>query len=238
MVSPQPSIYPFGIRIDEPMAVVTDLLVSAVCFYAFYKLTKKNLPGRSQWYLRYYFLLIGIATFLGGVIGHGFLYALSFPWKLPGWTISMISVALIERSAISHARRLIKPVIVRTFLIVNIIELVIVMTVTMTTLDFFLGGVSFRIWTADRSLFIPRLHIPSREGQRQFHDVVSDWYHRNCVVGIYDGVFFTHLVQLHRLESHIVGNSVVCYLPCCVEVGQERGQAFEVNRRIKSVKEF
>jgi hypothetical protein len=137
MVDPQPSIYPFGIRIDEPMAVVTDLLVSAVCFYAFYKLTRKKLPGRSQWYLRYYFLLIGIATFLGGVIGHGFLYALSFAWKLPGWTVSMLSVALIERSAISHARRLIKPVIVRTFLIVNIIELVIAMTVTMTTLDFF-----------------------------------------------------------------------------------------------------
>ena len=137
MVDPQPSIYPFGIRIDEPMATVTDLLVSAVCFYAFYKLTKKKLPGRSQWYFRYYFLLIGIATFLGGVIGHGFLYALSFPWKLPGWTISMLSVALIERSAISHARRLIKPAVVRFFLVINIIELIVIMTLTMTTLDFF-----------------------------------------------------------------------------------------------------
>ena len=137
MVDPQPSIYPFGIRIDEPMATATDLLVSAVCFYAFYRLTQKKLPGRSQRYFRYYFLLIGIATFLGGVIGHGFLYALSFPWKLPGWTISMISVAMIERSAIPHARRLIKPAVVRFFLIVNIVELVIVMTITMTTLDFF-----------------------------------------------------------------------------------------------------
>ena len=137
MVSPQPSIYPFGIRIDEPIAVVTDLLVSVVCFYAFYKLTQKKLPGRSQWYFRYYFLLIAIATFLGGVIGHGFLYALSFPWKLPGWTISMISVALIERSAISHARRLIKPAVVQFFLVVNIVELVIIMTLTMTQLDFF-----------------------------------------------------------------------------------------------------
>ncbi|HEY5916675.1 MAG TPA: hypothetical protein VIU13_04715 [Chryseolinea sp.] len=137
MTGPQPSIYPFGIRIDEPIATVTDVLVSAVCFYAFYKLTQKKLPGRSQWYFRYYFFLIGIATFLGGVIGHGFLYALSFPWKLPGWTISMVSVAMIERSAISHARRLIKPAVARVFLIVNIIELVIVMTVTMVTLDFF-----------------------------------------------------------------------------------------------------
>jgi hypothetical protein len=137
MVDPQPSIYPFGIRIDEPVATATDVLVSAVCFYAFYKLTQKKLPGRAQWYFRYYFLLIGIATFLGGVIGHGFLYALSFPWKLPGWTISMVSVALIERSAISHARRLIKRAVVRFFLVVNIVELVIIMTRTLTTLDFF-----------------------------------------------------------------------------------------------------
>lgn len=137
MVSPQPSIYPFGIRIDEPVATLTDVLISAVCLYAFYKLSRKKLPGRSQWYFRYYFLLIAIATFLGGVIGHGFLYALGFAWKLPGWIISMISVALIERSAISHARRLIKPAVVRFFLVLNVIELFTIMTITMVTLNFF-----------------------------------------------------------------------------------------------------
>jgi uncharacterized membrane protein len=104
MVDPQPSLYPFGIRIDEPMATITDVLVAFVCFYAYYQLTRKRLPGNSQLYLRYYFLLMGIATFLGGVIGHGFLYALSFPWKLPGWIIGIVSVALIERSSISHAK--------------------------------------------------------------------------------------------------------------------------------------
>ena len=137
MVDPQPSIFPFGIRIDEPIATITDVLISVVSFYAFIKLTRKKLPGRSQWYFRYYFLLISIATFLGGVIGHGFLYALSFSWKLPGWIISMLSVALVERSAISHARRLIKPTVARFFLVLNIIELTVIMTITMTTLNFF-----------------------------------------------------------------------------------------------------
>ena len=136
MVDPQPSIYPLGIRIDEPIATITDIMVALVCFYAFYQLNKKKLTGRSQLYFRYYFLLMGVATFLGGVIGHGFLYALSFGWKLPGWTISMVSVALIERSAISHARRLIKPGVAKFFLAVNLIELVTVMTITMITLDF------------------------------------------------------------------------------------------------------
>ena len=49
----------------------------------------------------------------------------------------MISVALIERSAISHARRLIKPGVVRFFLVLNIVELIAIMTITMVTLNFF-----------------------------------------------------------------------------------------------------
>lgn len=130
------SVELFGIRIDEPVTVLTDLLVSAVCFFAFNDLRKRQLPGRTQLYFRLYFLLMAIATFLGGLIGHGFLYALSFPWKLPGWIFSMLSVALIERSSIERAKPLIDPRVGRFFLILNVIELVTVMTVTMWTLNF------------------------------------------------------------------------------------------------------
>jgi hypothetical protein len=48
----------------------------------------------------------------------------------------MLSVALIERSAIQHAKPLIKPGIGKSFLIINVFELVIIMTITMITLDF------------------------------------------------------------------------------------------------------
>lgn len=132
----QPSISILGIRVDEPMTTLTDLLVSVVCFYAFYKLTKKKLPGRTQLYFRYYFLLMGIATCLGGLVGHAFLYLLSFSWKLPGWITSMLSVALIERSAIQHAKPYIKPEVGKAFLVINVIELVTIMAITMITLDF------------------------------------------------------------------------------------------------------
>jgi hypothetical protein len=130
------SIQLFGVRIDEPMATLTDVIVAAVCFFAFYQLNKRKLPGISQTYFRYYFLLMGIATFLGGVIGHGFLYALSFGWKLPGWIISMFSVALVERSAIAHAKPLVKPGLSKFFLYFNVVELLTIMTITMTTLNF------------------------------------------------------------------------------------------------------
>lgn len=132
----QPSVYFYHVRIDEPITVLTDLLVSAVCLYAFVQLSRKSTVGRTHLFFRYYFLLMGVATFLGGIIGHGFLYALSFGWKLPGWIISMISVTLIERSAIEYARPLVKSSIVKMFLVVNILELAIVMSITMSTLNF------------------------------------------------------------------------------------------------------
>jgi len=130
------SVNLFGIRIDEPVATLTDVIVASVCFYAFYHLHRKHLPGRSQMYFKYYFLLMGVATFLGGVIGHGFLYGLSFGWKLPGWITSMVSVAMVERSAIAHARPLIKPGLSKFFLYFNLVELLTIMTITMTTLNF------------------------------------------------------------------------------------------------------
>ena len=136
MVGPQPSVFPFGIRIDEPVATITDVLVSIVCLYAFVQMRRKGMDAWSQIHFRRYFLLVSIATALGGIIGHGFLYAFTFSWKLPGWIVGIISVALIERSAISHAQNLIKPRIGKFFLVFNIIEMSVILAITMMTLDF------------------------------------------------------------------------------------------------------
>ncbi len=132
----QPSVWIGNLRVDEPVTMVTDLLVSLVCLIAFLKLRASAIPGRTHLYFKLYFLLMCIATFLGGVIGHGFLYAFSFAWKLPGWIVSMLSVALIERSSIEHAKPLIDPRVGRFFLILNLIELATIMTITMTSLNF------------------------------------------------------------------------------------------------------
>ncbi len=131
------SIVIFGIKILEPAASITDLIVSAVCFYAYIKLKKLNRSDKAFIYFNYFFLTMGIATFLGGVIGHAFLYAFSFAWKLPGWIMSMISIALLERASIKHSKKFLHPVVEKSYAVVNIIELTIVMTITFITLDFF-----------------------------------------------------------------------------------------------------
>lgn len=136
MVDPQPSIFPFGIRVDEPVATITDLLVSVVCLYAFLQMRKRSKNSWAQIHFRRYFLLVSIATAIGGIFGHGFLYALSFAWKLPGWIVGIVSVALVERAAISHAQALIKPRIGKFFLVFNIVEMCVILAITMITLDF------------------------------------------------------------------------------------------------------
>lgn len=133
----QPSIEIFGIRIDEPVTTVTDLVVSTVCFYAFYKLNAIPKRNKVHWNLKFYFLSMALATLTGGMIGHGFLYLFSFAWKLPGWLTSMFSIALLERASILYARPLIKPRIGTFFTWMNIVELTTFVFITFSTLNFF-----------------------------------------------------------------------------------------------------
>jgi len=132
----QPDIHVFGIRILEPVTSVTDIIVAIVCFYAYWQLKTNLNTSKTITFMKWYFLTMGLATFLGGMIGHGFLYAFNEHWKLVGWYISMISIALIERSAIQYARPFINPKLGAAFLVLNIIELIILMAITTYTLHF------------------------------------------------------------------------------------------------------
>ena len=131
------TIFLFGIRIDEPIVTLTDLLVSVLCFIFAYKIHKSNKKEKTFLYFKIYFFAMGMATLLGGLIGHAFLYAFNFYWKLPGWIVSMISIMFVERAAIEHTRIYLKDSVVRTLGIVNIIEFLIFLTLTITTLNFF-----------------------------------------------------------------------------------------------------
>ncbi|MDA3780273.1 MAG: hypothetical protein PF487_08690 [Bacteroidales bacterium] len=132
----QPAIEIFGIQILEPVTTLTDLIVSFICYYSFIKLNKMNKSNKVILYFKYYFLSMGIATTIGGLIGHGFLYLFSFAWKLPGWITSMFSVALVERASIEHSKKLFKPIVGKVFKIVNIVELFTFITITLFTLNF------------------------------------------------------------------------------------------------------
>lgn len=149
-----------GIRIDEPVVTLTDLLVSALCFIFAYKLHASQKKGKVFLYFKIYFLVMGIATALGGIIGHAFMYNFSFYWKLPGWISSMISIMFVERAAIEHTRIRLSPKIVKAFGVINIIEFLTFLTLTIVTLNFFFVefhsgyGLMFVVLSLEGFLFI------------------------------------------------------------------------------------
>lgn len=132
----QPSIELFDLKVMEPVTTLTDLIVAATCFLGVWIIYRNKVKGKTVMYMKWYFFVMGLATLMGGLIGHAFLYAFSFGWKLTGWYTSMIAITLIERSSIEHARKYIKPLYGNILLVVNIIELFTFMTITAVTLDF------------------------------------------------------------------------------------------------------
>ncbi|WP_234572069.1 DUF6962 family protein [Rhodohalobacter sp. 614A] len=133
----QPSIEIFGVTVMEPMVTFTDFWITAVCVYAFIKLLKLDKKGKVHQYMRMYFLIMALATFLGGVLGHAFQYAVGLTWKLPGWLISMLSVMYIERSSIKHASPIINQKFARFLSVANVVELLTFAVLAFSTLNFF-----------------------------------------------------------------------------------------------------
>ena len=131
-----PSISVFNIRVDEPVTTITDILVAVVCFYAWSKIRKHAALDKSIDHFSWFFLLMGIATLIGGIIGHAFLYALSFHWKLPGWLVSMMSINLLERAVIRYSGPLMNPAFSKFFSKFNVLELLIFAGLAFGTLNF------------------------------------------------------------------------------------------------------
>lgn len=136
MVEPT-SIEIAGILVLEPVTTLTDLIVTVVCGYAFYHLHyHEHKKIRHVKFYRYFFLFMGIATLLGGIIGHAFLYKFSFEWKVPAWIVSMIAIALAERAAIMRSKQLMHHHLSKFFTFLNLAELVTFMFISIYTLRF------------------------------------------------------------------------------------------------------
>jgi len=135
--SKMPSVEWFGVTILEPFTVLTNLLIAAVCFYAYWNLKKKKLTvTKPQLFTSYFFLLIGIATITGGVIGHAFLYATGLYGKIPGWYIGMAGVAIFERAAIAHASFYMNKKLQKFFSVLNYFEILTFMSLSIIKLNF------------------------------------------------------------------------------------------------------
>lgn len=135
--APHTSVDLFGFTIMEPMVTFTDLWITAVCVYAFIQLVKLGKTGKVHQYMRMYFLIMALATFLGGILGHALQHVVGLAWKLPGWLISMLSVMSIERASIMHASPIVNQKFAKFLGVANIIELLTFAVLSFSTLNFF-----------------------------------------------------------------------------------------------------
>lgn len=132
----QPSIELVNVRIDEPVTTATDLIMTAVCLYAFFRIRKLEGRGKLNRLFQYYFLTLALGAFFGGILGHGFLYLLAPPWKLVSWVLILISVAIMVHTLIDLAKPLMTPLLPRWLVGINLLVLFSAACITIWTIDF------------------------------------------------------------------------------------------------------
>lgn len=98
-----PSIELFGLRVDEPITWLTDMLVAAVGFMAFFK-TASGSNSRAIQLYRYFFLFTAISTFVAGFIGHAFAYRVGFEYRMIGWVFGVAGIAFAQFAALYHTQ--------------------------------------------------------------------------------------------------------------------------------------
>lgn len=116
------------------MVVMTNLILGVVCFYAYRQLPKS--VDRANMFMKYYFLLFGISVIGGGLFGHGFIYAVGFPWKLAGWVPTIFSVALLEFAALESARHFLNEKFVKGMAVLTLLVMLVFTVLTIYFLDF------------------------------------------------------------------------------------------------------
>lgn len=71
-----------GLHLQEPMAIISNLLIAALCFFAWFNLKRWNNAPNRWW--RLFFLFFGISTIFGA-LGHAFYGYWGVEGKFPCW---------------------------------------------------------------------------------------------------------------------------------------------------------
>ncbi|MFN3342769.1 MAG: DUF6962 family protein, partial [Flavobacteriales bacterium] len=206
-----------GFTLLEPFTVLTDLVITAVCIFGWFKLKERSKTEKVIMLLRWFLLTMGLATMVGGVLGHGLLYLTGMKGKIPGWYISMISVAFFERAVIMHARPVLNKGMGNFFSWLNYAELAAFMVLAAVTLKFiyvelhavyglFIMAFSLEIFvyvkTRDKGsvyFFIATFFAAASAVSHAFRFGINEWFNHNDVshIGMAIAVYFYYLGGKH-----------------------------------------
>ncbi|MBV6440342.1 MAG: hypothetical protein EPGJADBJ_02008 [Saprospiraceae bacterium] len=132
----QPDVSLWGLRVGEPVIALTSVLISLFCFYAWMRLGKISQPNDALRLFRVFFMLTGLSTLIGGLVGHAFLHHFSVVFKMPGWVLGMIAVSALEQVSIMRSRSFLGREWVRALGWLNIAQLTVALSVVFITLWF------------------------------------------------------------------------------------------------------
>lgn len=90
-----PSIDFLGITISEPVTMLTDFVLAGFCLYYYFRLKNIAVSDPAKKYFSYYFLIMAIGTFLGGLLGHGLQPYLGMPGKYPSWIATILTMSYL-----------------------------------------------------------------------------------------------------------------------------------------------
>lgn len=130
-----PDIYIGALKIQEPITVLTDMLVAGVCVFAFIKTKTKQSTKGIQLY-RWFFLTTGISTLVSAIIGHAFLYQWGFSAKIYGWVTGIVSVAFGQYAALYHTKETIGEKIFNILFWVNAFEICLALVLVFIVFKF------------------------------------------------------------------------------------------------------
>jgi hypothetical protein len=142
----QPDVSFWELRVGEPVITLTSLLVSLFCFYAWARLGKAismEQLGKGAPHLldalrlfHVFFLLMGLSSFTGGIVGHAFMHHFPLVFKTPGWAMGMLAVSALEQVSIIRAKSFLGAVQVKALTWLNIAQLTVALSFVFATLWF------------------------------------------------------------------------------------------------------
>lgn len=132
----QPDISLLGLRIGEPVITLTALIISIVCGYCWWRLGRIQPVSDALRLSRLFFVFMGVSTLIGGMVGHAFLYALPFGFKIPGWVLGMVAASALAQASIIRSGDLLSRQAGRIFTGINIGGFAVLLVLLLSTLWF------------------------------------------------------------------------------------------------------
>lgn len=77
-----------GLCLQEPMALITNWLIAAICFICFYNLGEPTSEFEKYW--KRFYLFFGLSTVFGG-LGHTFFFYTDIYGKFPCWILGIFT---------------------------------------------------------------------------------------------------------------------------------------------------